>query len=158
MARKFPRLMRPHRRMEDPRPGVLDKPPKRKREAVKEKSKTRNWVIDKIGKELSRTIEPWAVYTRERSLVFRYKCQLEVMVVMSEVFKRDKKRTKKFLAKMRPTSVAPSGGDLHWRVFLSNWDSADIDAVFMESPMDLSLPFDKWCDIWVKAMEWYDNE
>lgn len=160
MVRKFPRSMKIHRRMEDPRPGVLDKAQKRKRkkEAIKEKPKTRNWLIDKITKELSRTIKPWAVYSKDRTLVFGYKCQLEVMVVMSEVFKRDKKRAKKFLAKMKPTPVAPSGGDLRWRVFLTNWNLADIDSVFMESPMDLTLPFDQWCDIWVKAMEWYDSE
>ena len=157
MARKFPRLMRVHRRMEDPRPGVLDKPRKRKR-VVKEKPKTHNWVIDKIGKELSRSIKPLAVYTKGRSLVFSYKCQLEVMVVMSELFKRDKKRARKFLAKIKPASVAPPGKDLRWRVFLTTWDSADIESAFIESPMDLILPFDKWCDIWVKAMEWYDSE
>lgn len=157
MGRKFPRLMRPHRRMEDPRPGVLDKPRKRRR-AVKEKVRTRNWLIDKIGKELSRSIKPLAVYTKGRSLVFSYKCQLEVMVVMSELFRRDKKRARKFLAKIKPTSVAPSGKDLRWRVFLTTWDSADIDSAFIESPMDLVLPFDKWCDIWVKTMEWYNSE
>lgn len=156
MARKFPRSMKIHRRMEDPRPGVLDKPRKRGR-AVKEKSKTRNWVIDKISKELSKTIKPLAVYVQGRAVVFSYKCQLEVMVVMSEVFKRDKKRVKKFLARMKPVTVAPSSKDLRWRVFLTTWDSTDIDSAFIEAPMDLALPFDKWCDIWVKVMEWYDS-
>ena len=151
--------MKIHRRMEDPRPGVLDKPRKqKKKQAVKEKSKTRNWVIDKISKELSRTIKPLAVYVQGRAVVFSYKCQLEVMVVMSEIFKRDKKRAKKFLARMKPVTVAPSGKDLRWRVFLTTWDSTDIDSAFIEAPMDLTLPFDKWCDIWVKAMEWYDSE
>jgi hypothetical protein len=151
--------MKIHRRMEDPRPGVLDKPRKqKKKQAVKEKSKTRNWVIDKISKELSKTIKPLAVYVQGRAVVFSYKCQLEVMVVMSEVFKRDKKRAKKFLARMKPVTVAPSGKDLRWRVFLTTWDSTDIDSAFIESPMDLTLPFDKWCDIWVRAMEWYNSE